>query len=183
MPYPGDRGVTGRAEMEDGNGGWLTYQEAGDRLGVSAEAARAKAARKRWRRQIGNDGLARVWLPGDLPVTARARRSGDQPVTPRSPPGQRPVDAANIKVLEARVEALQAELAGARGELVGMREALTEARARADAADARSAELSADLAAERARTEKAIAALSDLAERLDALAAERARPWWRRLAG
>ena len=75
--------------MEDSNGGWLTYQEAGDRLGVSAEAARAKAARKRWRRQIGNDGLARIMIPGNLPVTARARGSDDRPVTPRSPPGRK----------------------------------------------------------------------------------------------
>jgi hypothetical protein len=37
--------------------------------------------------------------------------------------------------------------------------------------------------AEQAQTEKAIAAFSALAERLDALAAERAKPWWRRLAG
>ena len=33
---------------------------------------------------------------------------------------------------------------------------------------------------ERARTEKAIAAFAALAERLDALAEERRRPWWRR---
>jgi len=37
--------------------------------------------------------------------------------------------------------------------------------------------LKSQLAAERARTEKAIAAFSALAERLDALAAERAKPW------
>lgn len=175
--------------MEDSNGGWLTYQEAGDRLGVSGEAVRAKAARKRWRRQIGNDGLARVWLPddvrpaGDLPVTTRARESGDPPMTPRSPPGRKAAEASTIKALEAHVEALKAQLAGDRGELAGMREALIEARARADAADARSAELSADLAAERTTTAKAIAAFADLATRLDALAAERSRPWWRRLAG
>jgi hypothetical protein len=48
---------------------------------------------------------------------------------------------------------------------------------------ARDAQQAADLAAERARTEKAIAAFSALADRLDQLAAERARPWWRRLAG
>jgi hypothetical protein len=36
---------------------------------------------------------------------------------------------------------------------------------------------------ERARTEKAIEAFSALADRLDALAAERSRPWWRRLVG
>jgi hypothetical protein len=50
--------------------------------------------------------------------------------------------------------------------------------------DARDAQHVADLAAERAQTQKAIAAFAALAVRLDALAAERARrPWWRRLAG
>jgi hypothetical protein len=38
------------------------------------------------------------------------------------------------------------------------------------------------LADERARTSAAISAFAALADRLDALAAERARPWWRRLA-
>jgi|SRR5271166_3859628 len=146
--------------MEDNGGAWLTYAEAGDRLGVSPEAVRAKAARKRWRRQIGNDGLARVWLPdgertaGDLPVTTRAREPGDRPVTPRSSPARKP-DAATIKALEAHVETLKEQLAVERAQ--------TEV--------------------ERARTEKAIAAFAALAERLDALAEERARPWWRRLVG
>jgi hypothetical protein len=40
-----------------------------------------------------------------------------------------------------------------------------------------------DLAAETAGTEKAIEAFAALADRLDQLAAERARPWWRRLVG
>jgi hypothetical protein len=48
---------------------------------------------------------------------------------------------------------------------------------------ARDAQHAADLAGERSKTEKAIAAFASLADRLDALAAERARPWWRRLAG
>ena len=42
----------------------------------------------------------------------------------------------------------------------------------------REAALAGDLAAERQRADKAIAAFAALAERLDALAAERARPWW-----
>jgi hypothetical protein len=158
----GDQGVTGRAEMEDNGGGWLTYAEAGARLGVSPEAVRAKAARKRWRRQIGNDGLARVWLPdeehtaGDLPVTTRAREPGGRPVTPRSSPGRKPVDAATIKVLEAHVETLKEQLAAA--------EVRTEA--------------------ERMQTAKAVAAFAALAMRLDALATERTRrSWWWRFVG
>jgi hypothetical protein len=37
------------------------------------------------------------------------------------------------------------------------------------------------MAAERARTDKAFAAFAALADRLDALAADWSRPWWRRL--
>jgi hypothetical protein len=44
---------------------------------------------------------------------------------------------------------------------------------------AREPTLAGDLTAEKARADKAIAAFAALAERLDALAAERARPWWR----
>ncbi len=45
---------------------------------------------------------------------------------------------------------------------------------------ARDAQHTAELKAEQARTEKAIEAFASLADRLDALAAERAKPWWRR---
>jgi hypothetical protein len=48
---------------------------------------------------------------------------------------------------------------------------------------ARDAQHAAELKAEQAQTEKAIAAFASLADRLDAMAAERRRPWWRRLAG
>jgi hypothetical protein len=54
-------------------------------------------------------------------------------------------------------------------------EALVEARARAEQSDTK-------LAAEGARADRAIAAFEQLAERLEAMAAER-RPWWRRMMG
>ena len=75
------------------------------------------------------------------------------------------VDRANeatIKALEAHVATLKEQLA---------------------AAEARLAATDASMAAEQAKTEKAIEAFAGLAERLDALAAERAKPWWRRLVG
>jgi hypothetical protein len=40
----------------------------------------------------------------------------------------------------------------------------------------------ADWQTERAKTEKAIAAFASLADRLEAMAADQRRPWWRRLA-
>jgi hypothetical protein len=57
-----------------------------------------------------------------------------------------------------------------------LREQFAAVETRLSAADA-------SLASEQAKTEKAIAAFAQLADRLDALAAERARPWWRRLTG
>ena len=39
---------------------WMTYAELGERIGVSPEAARQRAMRLKLRRQIGNDGKARV---------------------------------------------------------------------------------------------------------------------------
>jgi hypothetical protein len=64
-----------------------------------------------------------------------------------------------------------------------LKQELAAAEARFAAADAREAQKTADLMAERARTSAAISTFAALAERLDALATERARPWWRRLVG
>jgi len=136
---------------------WLTYAEVADRLGVTPEAARSRAKRLGWRRQTGNDGRALVL------VALEPRPPGDPPMTPRSPPGRNQVHA---------------QIARLEGELAGVREALVEARARATVAESR-------LAAADSERAKAIGAFANLANRLDALAAEsvQRRPWWRRLAG
>jgi chromosome segregation ATPase len=60
--------------------------------------------------------------------------------------------------------------------------ALDELRAQLKAAGEREIRLTADLAHERERADKAISALASLADRLDQLAADR-QPWWRRLVG
>jgi|SRR5271165_1863224 len=152
----------------------LTYAELAEALKITPASANKLARRRRWPRVPGNDGKARVSVPEEALVRRDSPPASPVDVPPVSPPDN-PV--------HAEIARLERELAGARGELAGVREALGEARARADAAEARSAELSADLAAERATTAKAIAAYAALAEPLEALAARRAKPWWRRLAG
>jgi hypothetical protein len=140
---------------------WLTYREAAARLGSNIEAIRQRAIRCRWPRVLGNDKRARVQIPEG--VTSPLREGNDRP--PRTADERAydgPLEGPLIKALEAHVATLKEQLAGA---------------------EARIAEQAADLAAEKAQTTKAIAAFASLAERLDALAAERARPWWRRLAG
>ena len=146
---------------------WLTYREAAARLGSNIEAVRQRAIRCRWPRILGNDKRARIQIPEGLTDPPqegndRGSRGADE----------RAYDRPLIKALEAHVETLKAQLAA------------TEARLEKQAAELtdRTAQHAADLAAERATTEKAIAAFSALADRLDALTDQR-RPWWRRLVG
>ena len=157
---------TGTVQATAMDDGWLTYEEVAVRLGVTPRAARARAFRGRWSKMQGNDGRARVRLPDERPVPARN--------TTVHPTGHALVHAleSHIKTLQGENEALKEQLRAEADRL-----AASEARSETQAAD-----LVADLVAERARTEKAIEAFASLAERLDALAAERARPWWRRLA-
>src|ERR687884_2249622 len=44
---------------------WLTFDELGEAMGCSASAARARALRRRWRRQTDNRGNVRVLVPED----------------------------------------------------------------------------------------------------------------------
>ena len=141
---------------------WLTYREAAARLGSNIEAVRQRAIRSRWPRTLGNDKRARVQIPEGVTIPVREGNEGGIRRGNARKGNEGASDGPLINALEARIEDLKQQLG------------TTEARlAAADAS----------LAAEQAKTEKAIAAFSALAERLDVLATERARPWWRRLAG
>jgi hypothetical protein len=166
----------------------LTYAELAQTFRITPESANRLARRKRWPRVKGNDGRTRVAVPEDALV-----RQDSPPV---SPPDKL------IKVLEAHVETLKAQLAAAEARIEKQAEdlvaydaayasGLTAERAKVEAEKAKAEKAladfteraSADLVAERARTSAAISAFAALAERLDQLAATRARPWWRRLVG
>ncbi len=88
---------------------WLTYAELGERIGVTRDAARCRAGRLRLRRQIGNDGKARVAVDLDEielnPPKALARSSEGDPVM--IPPDNHPNGdwLPNVKELLAKAEA------------------------------------------------------------------------------
>jgi hypothetical protein len=159
------------------DGQWLTYRDLAVRLGVSVEAARRRALRGKWPRQPSNSGVTLVMPPDDL--------------SDRRAPDVRADKAALVTALESYIKTLQGEVETLKQKLdaadtqLAVERAASEARAERQAGDfaAREAAFAVDLAAERARADKAIAAFASLAERLDALATERARPWWRRLVG
>jgi hypothetical protein len=154
----------------DMQGEWLTYEQAAERLKVSPEAVRQKAIRGRWQRTIGNDKRALVRLPDGLTDAVRTPSGRANKQTVRTP-SVRASDTSLINALQAHVETLKEQLAAA------------EVRIERQASDfaARDGERVAELAAEKAKTEKAIDAFSALADRLDALANQQRKPFLKRL--
>jgi hypothetical protein len=132
---------------------WLTYGEAAERLNVSPHAVRARATRMGWRRQLGNDGRARIL------VALQPRAPDDQPLISHSSSARKAVDPAIVDTLKEHNGALEGHVATLKADVEKV-EAL--------------------LASERERTAQAIAAFQSLAERLEAIAEAR-RPWWRHL--
>src|SRR3954451_13764469 len=137
----------------------LTYAALGSRLNISPEAARALATRHRLPRSRSNDGKTLVSV--DL---AEVNHS---PLPGRSPGGHQ------TGALKARVEGLLAELTKLETIAGGHRADYERERDRADALMAELLRMTADLMMAR-----------ETAARLEGeLAALKARPWWRRLAG
>lgn len=106
---------------------WLTYAQAGALLGMTAEAARHRARRLKWRTQKGNDGRALVLVPADQTgVRPRVRPAVQTPVQP-------PVQTDEAAQATA---ALIERAARAEGEATALREALTHERQARQAAEA-----------------------------------------------
>ena len=147
----------------DSGGEWCTYVQAAQRLHKSHGAIRQMALRGQLQRIRGNDGKARVLVLPDMERAAhvQAEQKDERPEQALS---VQPERAELVHALESHIKTLQAE-----------NEALRQAGAAAEARATQEAE----------KTTRAIEAFADLARRLDQLAEanQRARPWWKRLAG
>jgi hypothetical protein len=124
---------------------WLTYAQAAERLGLSAEAVRHRARRSGWRTMPGNDGRTLVLVPDDEMADIRPR-------APVHTPDRTPVRTADHDEEIAR--------ANARAD---------EAHERADAALAVADRTLAQLADAGARADRAEAAIAGERARADAL--------------
>ena len=139
-------------------GDWLTYAQAGERFGLSADAVRMRAHRLGWRMQPGNDGRTLVLVPEDATVQPRARspeRSGAH-TGERSPAqitdeGKRAAAEGRTILAEQRAEQAEqrADRAEKRADVADTDRRAAEARADAADADRRAAEARADTLRER----------------------------------
>jgi hypothetical protein len=64
---------------DDAETRWFTYAELGQARGISTASATRLAFRRKWRRQVANDGTARVSVPADeaKPVMTRVTSRHD----------------------------------------------------------------------------------------------------------
>jgi hypothetical protein len=124
---------------------WMTYAELGRARAIDAASAKRLAIRRRWRRQAGNDGAARVAVP----VTEAAPRTPKPGDDPGDIPGERPGDITGVigaldrAVVTLREQLLRTENRANQAEILA-----EQARDRSDRADQRA--VLADLRADRA---------------------------------
>ena len=77
---------SGEQMLESNEGRWLTYEEAGELLGISTQAARMLSKRRGWalRPPNAHGGRAQVLVPPDVIVQPRSASDAKQR-DPRSP--------------------------------------------------------------------------------------------------
>jgi|tagenome__1003787_1003787.scaffolds.fasta_scaffold20516107_1 hypothetical protein len=180
---------------------WVTYAELAELMGCPSGAARARAVRRRWRRQIGNDGLARVLVPDGEDLSPKwtptvrlndsemTPQTDSQPSAPTTPP-PRDHDAeliAKLERLQAELVEMARKLGAAEADVTSAKGLVEELRQdrdawRAQIEGARGEIEWARIEAEKARSE-AERRRNEAEQARGELAANRARPWWRRAFG
>lgn len=150
---------------------WMNYRDAGEMLGITAEAARHRARRFRWPTQKDNDGKALILVPADEHGRTTAERllSG-RPEKAVQPADERAVQTPVQQALSDLIIVLKDQLAKA--------EAGREQDREADRAEL--AKVEAMLKAEGERHAADIAWHRAEIERLSLLLS---RPWWRKILG
>jgi len=128
---------------------WLTYQQAGELLGMSAEAFRQRLGRLGWRKMKGNDGRALVLVPETLPALHPRHRSAAQTA---DGPGDQSGEVAQLLTL---LEQAQAEAAAERARAAEAERQREEARIAAAVAETEAKALRAAVAREIRRLEDA----------------------------
>jgi hypothetical protein len=163
---------------------WLTYPEAAKALGVAPASVAKRATRRRWPRQLGNDGRARIGVPlAALPEPAVSLDS--PPDIPPDSPGDSPPGSGLDSPWDR--DALNQAVGRLEAENSALRTAWAELR---EERDRQLADLRTEREAERQTLRETVTALKVALESERSLRDElrreldlARRPWWRRLAG
>lgn len=83
----------------------MTYAEAARLLGIKPESVMRRARNRKWHKELGNDGLARVAVPLSLLQTNDPEDTPKD--NPQVGPGDNPVLIARIAALETEVRMLR----------------------------------------------------------------------------
>jgi hypothetical protein len=151
--------MCGDRMLEPDQGRWVTYAEAGELLGVSAQAARMLAKRRGWARRTPNafGDRALVLLPADAIVQPRsasfAVHTGNVIPGDRAEPNGH--DQVNVRALEGAVEALREQLGIVNRQIAEERALAADERARADRAERQADEERTRADQERGRADRA----------------------------
>src|SRR5256885_17159604 len=101
--------------LESDHGRWLTYADAGEVLGITAQAARMLAKRRGWSRRTPNayGDRALVQVPDDAVVQRRSASNADRTASllTSDHPSSNGHDRLNGRPLEQAIEALPPQLA------------------------------------------------------------------------
>jgi hypothetical protein len=159
---------------------WLTYAELGQARGISTASATRLAFRRKWRRQVGNDGTARVAVPlaetqtrqdkapddrndarnddrGDISHVVMVLEASVASLSDRASAAEKRADRAEIRAESAEARANQAE------------QALSEERKRADQLELAQDRLETKLDEAEARADRADAAAQEAGQAADEL--------------
>jgi hypothetical protein len=138
---------------------WLTYAQAGERLGLSPEAVRHRARRSGWRTMPGNDGRTLVLVPDGVEVVRTPVRTVEQ--TPDRTADRTPDHAEEIARAHARADRAEADRRAAE-------QFANEANRRADAAIALADHTLGQLAEANTRADRAEHTIAGERARADA---------------
>jgi len=171
---PGNGHSDRRSDSSD-DGQWMTYAELAEARGIKLRAAVRQVQRQALRRQPGNDGKTRVWVPCDILETS------PRPEQPSQRPAPRPGHSDVAEMARVFVATLQ----GKQDEIDTLRQDIATLRTRAEVADTavEVAETRAQEALQAAtRAEQAHATAQEALRGLEQQeAARKARGRWARL--
>jgi hypothetical protein len=159
-------------ETDAGDGRWLTYGQLAEARQIGKRAAVRLAQRHRLRRQPGNDGQTRVWVPTDMATSSPHRPTPPATDTDDTSPGvASPFHAKALAVLETALAdaSRRADAALALADSTMAR--LADAEAHTNAAIQRAERAEAAISGERVRADTLRARVEEAEGRATAVAA------------